>query len=396
MTQEEAPIDRVREYLRQLSPQARSRLLAEIERLQMCGDDIPGTEALLVELRAEFRKDGQTHDRIGNPSRFFFQPLEPLLIDRAPEHANAGQISRGSLSPIWEWISRNLMPTMARDYADKMKTALTANNQREAQLLAATFQVKAVKYLEGTLASGNGTEHTRAGLAKYTSARATFDDVLKMLTVLRARDALAEFGEALSPKIDKFEGERLDKVRALLDAFVAKNAEALPFALTLVARRLKTPWQLIRLATKSADSKDVLDIAETPYAMTVSMVLDQLDEKRVAIRKALHADRIPIAKDILAEAYETEYALRVRLDELDDSEWGVRLDGLMEAIAVMLETEVQNLPGTVRHVLGSRSLRSYDSLSGRLTYLAWKGRDALSDGANYCKSLVGLGQKSHG
>jgi hypothetical protein len=33
-------------------------------------------------------------------------------------------------------------------------------------------------------------------------------------------------------------------------------------------------------------------------------------------------------------------------------------------------------------------LRSYQSLAGRLTYFAWKGRDALTGGAAYCRKLV--------
>jgi len=34
------------------------------------------------------------------------------------------------------------------------------------------------------------------------------------------------------------------------------------------------PWQLIRLATKAAPSKNAADVAATPYAIVVSMVLD--------------------------------------------------------------------------------------------------------------------------
>jgi hypothetical protein len=33
-------------------------------------------------------------------------------------------------------------------------------------------------------------------------------------------------------------------------------------------------------------------------------------------------------------------------------------------------------------------------LAGRLTYLAWKGRDAISDGAAYCKRLIRQSGKS--
>ena len=56
---------------------------------------------------------------------------------------------------------------------------------------------------------------------------------------------------------------------------------------------------------------------------------------------------------------------------------------------LLVEAEVSRFPDNVGHVLGSRSLRSHQSLAGRLTYLAWKGRDAVSGGAAYCRKLVG-------
>jgi hypothetical protein len=79
---------------------------------------------------------------------------------------------------------------------------------------------------------------------------------------------------------------------------------------------------------------------------------------------------------------------------LDQSEWGKRLRALMDAIAALVEAEIARFPDNIDHVLGSRSLRSHQSLAGRLTYLAWKGRDAISDGAAYCKKLIGQTGKS--
>src|SRR5258708_18075895 len=99
-------------------------------------------------LRAEFRKDRSTQSRAENPARCFFAPLEPLLVDGAPEHANSGRILRGSLAPIWQWISRDLLPTMARDYVKEIEGFIAANDQREARRAAATFQAKVVKSLE--------------------------------------------------------------------------------------------------------------------------------------------------------------------------------------------------------------------------------------------------------
>ncbi len=343
----------------------------------------------MEKLRAEFRKDGQSQNRVDNPSRHFFAPLEPFLVDGAPEHANSGRILRGSLAPIWEWISRNLLPTMARDYVNEMNRLIAADNLREAGRVSATFQTKVVKSLEGTLASADGADLARAKLAIYTASRTVYDDVTKMLCVLRARDALAKFSDALPASIRKFDDPQVTKISELLDAFGKKHADALPFALALVATRLKTPWQLIRLATKAAPSKNAADIAATPYAITVSMVLDRMDDNRSALRVSLRNERILVAKSILTEMYDTEYALQVRIDRLDEADWGKRLQNLMSAVSALVEAEVNRFPDEVDHVLASRSLRSHQSLAGRLTHLAWKGRDVVSDGAAYWKKLVG-------
>jgi hypothetical protein len=95
-----------------------------------------------------------------------------------------------------------------------------------------------------------------------------------------------------------------------------------------------------------------------------------------------------IARDLLAEIYDTEYALKVRIDGFEQSEWGVRLQATMDAISALVAAEVSRFPAQVGHVLGSRRLRSHDSIAGKLTYLAWKGRDAVTSGAAYCKRLI--------
>jgi hypothetical protein len=332
--------DRIEDYLQRLTPLARSNLLTELERLEVCGAELTGSGAILEKLRAEFRKSGQTNVRAAHPSRYFFMPLEPLLVDGAPEHANSGRILRGSLAPIWEWITRDLLPTMARDYESEMKKLIAADKQREAKQVASTFQTKIVKYLESTLGSPDGVDQTRIKLATYTASRAAYGDLTKMQCVLRARDTLAKFSDALPATIDKeFDDARVFKMTELLDAFRKTHAGEIPFALALVAKRLQTPWQLIRLATKAAPSKSAADLAATPYAIAVSMVLDRLDDNRLALRAAL-----------------------------------------------------SRFPDHVDHVLASHNLRTLhgdQSLAGRLTHFAWKGRDALADGAAYCKKLVG-------
>jgi len=386
--------DQIGEFLQRMTPVTRGNLLAELERLELCEDEMPGSAEILARLRAELRKDGSTQHRAGNPSRHFFAPLEPLLTDGAPLHANSGRIARGSLSAIWKWISHDLLPTMARDYVKQMEQLIAADNQREAPKVVAAFQTKVVKYLESTLSSPDRAGETRAKLAVYTASHAVYEDLTRMLCVLRAREALAKFNDALPASIERFDDARVSKIETLLDGFAKDHAEAIAFALALVARRLTTPWQLIRLATKAAPSKNAANVAATPYAIAVSMVLDRLDDSRSALRVALRNNRVLVAKEILTDIYDTEYALRVRIDLLDQSDWGKRLGGLMDAIAALVDAELARFPDKLHHVLGSRRLRSYQSLAGRLTYIAWKGRDAASGAAGYCRKLIGQSEKS--
>jgi hypothetical protein len=377
--------DRIEDYLQRLTPLARSNLLTELERLEVCGAELPGSGAILEKLRAEFRKSEQTHKsgqtnvRAAHPSCYFFMPLEPLLVDGAPEHTNSGRILRGSLAPIWEWITRDLLPTMARDYVNQMKGLIAVDKQQEAKQVASTFQTKIVKYLESTLGSPDGVDQTRIKLATYTASHAAYGDLTKMQCGLRARDALAKFSDALPATIDKeFDDARVFKMTELLDAFRKTHAGEIPFALALLAKRLQTPWQLIRLATKAAPSKNAADLAATPYAIAVSMVLDRLDDSRAALRIALKTERVLVAKELLIDIYDTEHALQVRIDRLDESDWGKRLHNLMHAIAAMVEAELSRFPDNVDHVLATHNLRGlprHQTLAGRLTNF-WRGKVA--------------------
>src|ERR1700730_12070851 len=113
--------ERISEFLQRLTPLTRGSLLTELERLELCDDEIPGSAEIVTKLRAELGKDGSAQNRVSNPARHFFAPLGPLLLDGASQHATSGRILRGSLYAIWEWISRDLLPTMARDYVKQIE-----------------------------------------------------------------------------------------------------------------------------------------------------------------------------------------------------------------------------------------------------------------------------------
>src|SRR5215475_1318495 len=157
-------VDRILEFLQRLSPLTRSCLLTELERLELCGVEMPGSADIQAKLRAELRRDGSSHNKEAEPSFHFFAALAPVLMEGAPDYDSPGRIPRGSLVPIWEWITRDLLPTMARDFNAQMKGLVGTDKKKDLAQAVSVFQTKVVKYLENTLSDATAAQMVRAKL----------------------------------------------------------------------------------------------------------------------------------------------------------------------------------------------------------------------------------------
>src|ERR1700730_10376527 len=95
MTTKQTAADGIRGYLQQLTPQTRTRLLAEIERLRESGDEIPGAELIIEALRSEPSKEPLKEAKSSTPldpaARYFFKPLEPFLVDHPSARGHGGE-----------------------------------------------------------------------------------------------------------------------------------------------------------------------------------------------------------------------------------------------------------------------------------------------------------------
>src|SRR5690242_17242030 len=98
--QDDQAVERLRTYLRDLKPGARALLVAELERGLLVGSAPAGAEMVLGELRRSAREANSKSARFDHPARLFFKPIEPLLVDDAPEHKHRGRIARSALEPI--------------------------------------------------------------------------------------------------------------------------------------------------------------------------------------------------------------------------------------------------------------------------------------------------------
>src|ERR1700704_2850895 len=101
-------IERLRDYLAQLPPQAQALLMREFERAIERGEDVSVATFVLEQLRKVVRGA----DDAARPT---FRTLEPFLAEgNLP--ARPGQIRRASLAPIWQWLVRDGAPDAFKEF----------------------------------------------------------------------------------------------------------------------------------------------------------------------------------------------------------------------------------------------------------------------------------------
>jgi hypothetical protein len=359
MTSDGQSVERLRNYLLALKPEARAMLVIELERGMLRGDEAAGNEFVLQELRRTIRAAGQPVPRIGDAARLFFAPLEPFLIDEGADHKRVGRLARVALEPIWEWIGRDLMPAEARALSEDINRALAADDRTKAELLMRALHERAIQRIRETVDAAAADEKTRRRLVVQVGTPRAFEDVGVLLRVLALRDVLGDLARRLPRHLRTFEGEQIDDVKAVIEAaaaqktpdHLARKADIFHCGLVLVMGRLALPWQLIRLATRAAESDQAARVAATPFADAVAIVLSEIECMVSELRVELKARR-PVTS-LLKGIHDAARGLRTELD-LSDSSWGRQLAAIRSDISVLLKAEIEPTPGRVRHLLRPR------------------------------------------
>jgi hypothetical protein len=369
MTSDGPAVERLRDYLRTLTPEARGLLVAELERALLRGEEGSGNELILEELRKAIRAEGQPVTRIGDAARLFFAPLEPFLVDAAADHKRVGRIARVSLEPIWEWIGRDLMPAEAKALSEDINRALYDDDKVKAEQLTRALQDRAILRIHEAVAEVTGDDKARRRLAVQVGTPRALEDLAVVGSILGSRDVLAELARRLPSHIRSLEREHIDSIKALLEgaathraagaAVANKNALYL-YALVLVMSRLAAPWQLIRIATRAAESDDAARITETPWAAAVTIVLTDVECMVSDLRVELREHRT--VTSLLKAIHDAARGLRTEIDLSGDSPWSRRLAAIRTEVSNILKAEIESAPGHVRRLLRPRPVK--DIVSG--------------------------------
>lgn len=355
-------IERLRDYLAQLPPQAQALLMREFERAIERGEDTAVATFVLEQLRKVVRgAEDEARPRTDDPARLTFRTLEPFLVEG--NVVRPGQVRRASLMPIWQWLVRDGAPEAFKEFeaalADLRQSATASDLDKPVR----KFQLAASEAINKIVTPAPGGDKQRA-LARVGPPN-VIEDLLPIGAVLSAHEALDALNDRLPSYFRIFAESQITSVLASLNVPTLQTPQVLPFALSLVMQRLSAPWQIIRLAIKVAASDDEIRVAATSYGVAVTMALHELATVAASLRADIKRGQFNDVAEHLKTIHDGVRGLRTELDLRNDSPWGKQLTSLRADISNALQSEIDSVPGRVRRLLRQRADKDI-SASSRL------------------------------
>jgi len=353
----ETTVERLRQFLRELSPGARSLLIGELERSVLRGEDVAGADLILQELRRILREQRDGALRIEDSAQLLFKPLEPFLVDDRGDHKHPGRVARSSLEALWNWIQRDLLPNDANDLAAGVSEAMLAGDQARTERLARIFQDRVAAAIEATYSAAEDDEKIRRRTLQQIGTPRAGEELAALKCALKGRDVLASLSARLPLHIGNLANDQLEECKTLIENAAARDGELFLYALLTVMNRMTAPWQLIRLGVKAAGSDTAARVAETHYGVAVNIVLAELERMAADLRDDLRSGQGIAVGALLKTIHDSARGLRTELALPVDSTWGRALAAQRTQISDLLRAEIESMPSRVQRLLRPRPSR---------------------------------------
>jgi hypothetical protein len=357
MTGAETTVERLRQFLRELSPGARSLLIGELERAVLRGDEVTGADLVLQELRRIVREQRERVPRIEDSARLLFKPLEPFLVDDRGDHKHPGRVARSSLDALWNWIQRDLLPNDADALADEVGEAMLSGDQAKTERLARVFQDRVAAAIDANFTAAEEDGKARRRILQQIGTPRAGEELAALKCALKGRDVLASLSARLPLQIGNLANAQLDECKALIEGAAARDGELFLYALLTVMNRMTAPWQLIRLGVRAAGSDTAARVAETNYGVAVNIVLAELERMVDELRDDLRTGQGVAVGALLKTIHDSARGLRTELALPVDSTWGRALAAQRTQISELLRAEIESMPSRVRRLLRPRPSR---------------------------------------
>jgi hypothetical protein len=316
---------------------ARLAMAVEVDQL-MDNHNLPHNE-ILEGLRPILRREN--YERTPTPLRLFCRPFQDLLTALPRRSKQKGSIARGTLVPVWNWLSQTLLPAECAVYNSECK-ALVLNHKPDAAMArAAQFWPLAAQALQQATA----TEAGRQAAQKVLGDAFAVDDIADMVLLLSGGEAIERLVTLLPRPVAVFNEQLVWQVREIYDQLAQDQPDVAPYVAVVVMNRLSKPWEALRLPLLVTRQTDATLISKTDMGLVGEILFSRMDALKLSIQAARH----PLfdADKLLEEARTFADLSSHIVKEIEikrEGEWGKRLLAERVQIGKVMETFMERAP----------------------------------------------------
>ncbi|HEY8950126.1 MAG TPA: hypothetical protein VIM56_14675 [Rhizomicrobium sp.] len=337
-----------------LPPLVASRLAKAIEIDRLNEGHMLPHELILDGLRPVLRR-GQA-DRAPTPLRLFCRPFEDLLTVTPRTQKQKGRISRGSIMPVWNWVSQTLVANAASAFSIGVKTSLLAGNTAEMMSHASQFWSVASKAMLDALSS----ERSRKAVRVILEDDLIVADAREMALLLSIGSDVIELQEKLPRPLPSLTDEYVWKLRDIYDRLAVSAPEAAPYVAVLAMQRLERPWEALKLPMNvTRQTQDTL-MSSTDMGLVGEILFGDIEYYTAMIRavRPNHFDADALVGYLIG--FTTLSTGMVKAIEMRrDGKWGQRLLSDRATVGEAMDGFMERAAKEVSHALPTIKSGSY-------------------------------------
>jgi len=325
----------------------------ELDRLAE-GSELPH-DLILAGLRPVLRR-AKRNDRTPTPQRLFCTPFEDVLVSGERKEKLKGRIARSTIPPLWNWITKILLPDTAAAYAARVRQTVLAYRPHEAEACAADFRAAAAEAMSTAL----GDENQRKALRLALGGEHALADASEIALLLGISPEISELKELIPKPLPAMTDHVLWTLRAIYDRLVTTRADAAPYVAVIAMNRLERPWEALRLPLMIARQTHDTLISSTDMGLVGELLLDDLDTHAAAIRSVRQPlfDPDDLAEHLLKFALLSNGLVK-EVEMRRDGRWGRRLMAERSAVAEIMESMTKRSPREILAALPTLKAGSY-------------------------------------
>lgn len=323
---------------------ARLAMAVEVDQL-MDNHNLPHND-ILEGLRPILRREN--YERTPTPLRLFCRPFQDLLTALPRRSKQKGSIARGTLVPVWNWLSQSLLPAQTAAYNSECR-ALVLNHKPDAAL------VRAQEYwpiAAEALQKATATEAGRQAAQKILGDAFAVEDIADMVLLLSGGEAIERLVDLLPRPVTSFNEQLVWQVREVYDQLARERPDVAPYVAVIVMNRLTRPWEALRLPLLVTRHTDETLISKTDMGLVGEILFSRMEALKLSIQATRHplfdADRL--MEEVRTFADLSSHIVK-EIEIKREGEWGKRLLAERVMIGKVMETFMERAPKEVSAAL---------------------------------------------